>query len=161
MSRHPLRSLRSATVAVGVAGALSVSVPVLLAAFWQSPSTVWPFHHPQPPRNPVAHDCDRYPLAPNPTLRPGECVMITARGFEPQQQVKVGELIRPGVWQVTRADRDGVVSYQLSLPKKAATGKDVITFVGLGAVPNRSAAKGNVTVSVPRFAVFRFTVRAR
>jgi hypothetical protein len=91
---------------------------------------------------------------------PGQCLVVTAHGFAALEQLQVRLLTTSDVTDSAAADRHGIVRYRFVLPSSTPAGPEVLTIVGLGAANPKSgsAAAGNVTVTVPRFAVAHLTV---
>jgi hypothetical protein len=56
------------------------------------------------------------------------------------------------------ADDRGIATFKLTIARTAKPGPDVLTFNGLGRTNASRAVSGNVTVTVPRHAVYRFTI---
>jgi hypothetical protein len=106
----------------------------------------------------VIRTCDggRTPTA----VRPGDCLSIAASGFEPKEAVEARLLSLPTRFTRSTADKVGSVTWRYTVAK-GMSGKEVVTFVGQGAAHQRGATSGNVAVTVPRFAVARYTVSGR
>ena len=82
------------------------------------------------------------------------CLIVTADGFAPAETVRIRQLSRPGWQRVLKSDRAGRLVVRVTRIDSRA---DVITFVGMG--ETHPAAGGNVSVSVPRIAVYRISPR--
>ncbi|MDQ2839010.1 MAG: hypothetical protein M3Y42_16420 [Actinomycetota bacterium] len=153
MAVSSLRSLRSGALAVLAAGTLALLVPAAMAmqSEWQVKPT------PAGRSRPVLQDCNHRPVQGS-IVHPGECVVVLAPGFAAAEQVRARLLSTGAHSSLTRADASGVVHYQLQIPRETATAFDVLTFVGLGA-GNPATITGNVSVTVPRYAVLRYQIR--
>ncbi|HEY2042539.1 MAG TPA: hypothetical protein VGH11_07670 [Jatrophihabitans sp.] len=91
----------------------------------------------------------------------GRCIDITAWGFAAGERVLLREYLQPKWQRILRADQHGVVTVRFeSRPQAAASQQDVLTFVGLGAPSGSSATRGNVSIQVPRIAIYRFVPRS-
>jgi hypothetical protein len=87
---------------------------------------------------------------------PGDCLVVTADGFQPAEVVRARLLSNPDHRVTLVADGTGTARW-LYIVAATAQGKDVATFVGQGA-PHDGAASGNVVVTVPRIGILRYTV---
>lgn len=150
MPGESARSLRKGALAVGVLGALSLSVP---ASLWLSPKGVFPTLHP------VGHtvqarllDGGGRVLASPARLRPGSVTEIVVTGFDPDEPI----LLRSSAgasptFPGGRADQHGVFRYRLTVPA-SMSGAHSLTVIGgfdqTGPQPD----------SLARTAVFRFVV---
>lgn len=153
MAVSSIRSLRSGALAVLGAGALAMLVPAVMVM--QSALQVKPA--PAGPARPVLQDCNHHPVQGS-VVHPGECIVVLAPGFAAAEQVRTRLLSTAAHSSVTRADALGVVHYRLQIPQETATAFEVVTFVGLGG-GNPVSITGNVSVTVPRYAVLRYQIR--
>lgn len=91
-------------------------------------------------------------------IRPGDCLVVTARGFVPGEVV-LARLLSDASRRVSlRADRSGAVAWRYRVGA-GMHGRDVATFVGQGNAAQPATDTGTVMVTVPRIAVVRYTVR--
>ncbi|MCW2523368.1 MAG: hypothetical protein JWO63_1703 [Frankiales bacterium] len=175
MSPVRLRPLCSAALLVGALGVLALTAPAALASL--RPAA--PSDTASAPPPPTAQRCDGHRLK-GASVPAGTCVIVSAEGFRPGEAVTARLLSSATRTVQVRADRTGTVRYQFqasnpseeskpSMSSKASkapkSAPDVLTLVesveSSAASPGpRLAASGNVTVTVPRFAIYRFTVTA-
>jgi hypothetical protein len=103
-------------------------------------------------------------LGDNPLLRPGEAVVVTARGFAPGARVDVRS---PELAMVSElnADQTGAAALRFALPSGLPHGKHQILFAGAPRASspassttagNAVGGAGNVVVTVPLVEQFRF-----
>jgi hypothetical protein len=93
------------------------------------------------------------------------CLIVSAEGFRPGEAVTARLLSSADRTAQLRADRTGTVHYRFHALNAKRTPKisDVLTLVESAAVrPAKDpvAVSRNVAVTVPRFAIYRFSVRA-
>lgn len=90
----------------------------------------------------------------------GDCLVISASGFTDGAIVRARLLSRPNQPTLIRADDRGMIRYRYPSVRSAPAGSDVLTLVEADR-PAGPAESGNVVVTVPRFAVWRFRVELR
>ncbi|MGI8667451.1 MAG: hypothetical protein ACR2N4_15725 [Jatrophihabitans sp.] len=155
MPRSSLRSLRSAAIAVGVTGVLSISIPLALLF------NIGGLSRSVAASSPVLASrllsCGSEHALGRQVLRPEQCVLVQLVGFGQREQVRVRELNRPGWSQLVQADRVGQLSYRFQLDAGAKMGPDVLIFVGMNGGSTHDSAS---TSAVPRVGFCRFTVIA-
>ena len=103
-------------------------------------------------------------LGENPLLKPGEAVVVTARGFAPGARVDVRSPELATVSELS-ADQTGAAELRFALPSSLPHGKHQILFAGAprASSPASSTTAGNaggdaanVVVTVPLVEQFRF-----
>jgi hypothetical protein len=153
VTRTPLHSLRSAAFAVAATGGLALSVPAVLAAH----QTAFAGHGALSPAMPTTSDCQGHRLHTD-AVRPGQCVLVAAPGFAPREAVRVRRLTSANTTIQVAADDQGIATFKLTIARSAKPGPDVLTFNGLGQTNASRVGSANVTVTVPRHAVYRFII---
>jgi hypothetical protein len=147
--------LRFAALAVVVTGAGVCSIPAVFAS--SSTSTVAVADHDKL----NLFDCSHHKLSAA-VVHPGECVVVVATGFASREPITVRQLSTRERSTAARANDGGVLSYRLTVAKIASMGPDVLTMVGLGGASRSTGIgltpTGNLTATVPRFAVLHFKV---
>jgi len=93
-------------------------------------------------------------------VRPGQCLAISATGFDPAETVLARLLSSPSRVAKFVADDAGQLTWRFTVAPNVS-GKDVATFVGRGAPHRDGTPAGNVRVTVPRFAVAKYTVKPK
>lgn len=148
MPRESARSLRAAVIAVGVLGAVSLSVP---AALWMSPEVF-------PALRPVAHslpasafDSDGRQLGSPTRLRPGSSTDLVVTGFSAAEPIQLRHSASAATISGGRADEHGVFRYRFTVP---ATMSGAHSLTVLGSLEQAGRQPG----SQPRAAVFHFVV---
>jgi hypothetical protein len=88
-------------------------------------------------------------LPENPSLHPGERVVVTAEGFARRATIAVG-LVGRAVLGSAAADGGGRVSYRFTVPTTIGAGQHALLFSGrAGSVSRLPAPVGTVRVTVP------------
>jgi hypothetical protein len=141
-------------VAVGVLGAMSLSVP---ASLWMSSGAVYPV------RQPIGQslqargfDGEGRQLASPARLRPGSSTEVVVTGFSAAEPVMLRQPGSAAAVSGGRADSHGVFRYRLTVPvtvPASMSGAQSLTVLGTTAKASRQAG-GNS----PPAAVFRFVV---
>jgi hypothetical protein len=72
--------------------------------------------------------------------------------------VRVRRLTSANTTTQVAADDRGIATFKLTIARTAKPGPDVLTFNGLGQTNASRVGSGNVTVTVPRHAAYRFTI---
>lgn len=155
MAGSSLRSLRPAAVAVGVTGALSIAMPLVLM------TGLVGFRGPLRSESdllisPVVRSCAGEALAKPVILHPGDCAVVLVAGFAARQPVTVHDQNLPGPNKVVRADPAGGLSYRLVLGSERKPGRDVLSFVG----QSQPVAGRTEDTAASRVSVCSFTVTA-
>lgn len=160
MPRSSPRSLRSAAIAVGVTGALSILIPVGLVPGTGSlaPSALV---RQQPTVNAALLSCDSGQPITRLVLAAGQCALVQAAGFDRDEPVQVRELDQPGWSQQLRAGPTGRLSYRFQSDRRAKSGPDLLTFIGQPATTGAPAAGTEVAASLPQIALCRFAIAGR
>jgi hypothetical protein len=151
MSGESARSLRTAVLAVGALGALSLSVPLSL---WLSPSGLFPVLHPVGRTVQASLFDEAGRLLDSPArLRPGSRTEMVVTGFDPNEPILLRSSESTAPVSAGRADQHGVFRYHLTVPA-SMSGAHSLTVIG---GPSQA---GRQPDSVPWTAVFRFVVSA-
>lgn len=142
------RSLRSATKALGLTGALVVLIPLglLLGKNGLVPVSV---NRAAPIPTPHLVTCDSGRTVRSHQLSRGQCVKVVGAGFEPDELIEVSDSRDPSWQTYLRADGAGRFALRRVVPATAAAGPEVLSFVGL-ARPGSDA--------VPRVAYCRLSI---
>lgn len=151
MSGESARSLRKAVIAVGMLGALSLSVPALL---WLAPGPLFQVLQPvgQPVQARVVDEGGR--LLDDPArLRPGSSTELVVTGFDPGQSVLLRSSESTAAFSAGRADQGGVFRYRLKVPA-SMSGAHSLTVIG-----EQDQTGGQPRGSAPK-AVFRYVISA-
>lgn len=158
MARTSLRSLRSAALAVGATGVLSVSIPLALllgtgtieptAAVLQSSSLL----------STRMVTCGTEQPVPTEVVRAGQCLLVEVSGFASSETIWVRRLDDRTFADVVQADKAGRMIYHYQVPVEAHPGSQVLSFIG-HSVPNPNPAiNHSVKPSVPQVAFCRLSI---
>jgi hypothetical protein len=90
-------------------------------------------------------------------VRPGQCLAISATGFDPKEPVSARLLSSASHVATLVADDAGRLTWRITVAPIVG-GHEVATFVGQGRSHGQASAPGNVTATVPRFAIARYRV---
>lgn len=158
MARSSLRSLRSAALAVGATGVLSISIPLALLLGTGTIESTAAVLQPSSLLQTRLFSCGTEQLVPTETVRAGQCVLVQASGFGVREMVRVRRLDDGSFSDVVQADADGRMTYRYQLPRNARPGAQVLSFVGQS-VPNPDPAiSGFVKPSVSQVAFCRLSI---
>jgi hypothetical protein len=120
-------------------------------------------HRPLPIRATAVHG--GHELAGDPLLLPGAEVSVTARGFDPGEQVAVRRDTIPEQSMDLVADDSGSARFSFTVSRRGPA-SDVISFQGQAESPRGTidatsdglSSGGNLTLHVPHFSIFPFRV---
>jgi hypothetical protein len=93
-------------------------------------------------------------------VRPGQCLDISAYGFEPKEPVSAWLVSSASRVTSLVADHGGRLTWRVTVAPIVG-GHEVAAFVGQGRAHGQPGAPGNVTVTVPRIAIARYTVKPK
>jgi len=158
VARSSLRSLRSAALAVGATGVLSIAIPLALllgtgtiestAAVLQSSSLL----------QTRLVNCGTEQPVPTEAVRVGQCLLVQASGFADNEMIWVRRLGDSKFADVVQADGAGRMIYHYQVPRDAQPGAQVLSFVGQS-VPNPNpAVNGFVKPSLAQVAFCRLSI---
>jgi hypothetical protein len=153
-----LRSLRSAALAVGATGVLSISIPLALLLGTGTIESTAAVLQPSSLLQTRMVTCGVEQVVPNDLVRAGQCVLVEASGFAGRELVRVRRLGDASFSDVVQADADGRLTYRYQLPRTARPGAQVLSFVGQS-VPNPDpAVSGFVAPSIAQVAFCRLSI---
>jgi len=93
-------------------------------------------------------------------VRPGQCLAISATGFDPREAVSARLLSSASRVTMLVADDAGRLTWRITVAPIVG-GHEAATFVGQGPPHGHASEPGNVTATVPRIAIARYTVKPK
>jgi hypothetical protein len=157
--RSSLRSLRSAALAVGATGIVSISIPLALllgTGTFRSTAVL----QPSSVLDTRLVTCGAEQPVRSGVVRAGQCVLVQAGGFTAREMVRVHRLGDSAWSDVVQADASGRMIYRYQLPRTAPTGTLVLSFVGQSVPSAQQPVGGFVAPPVPQVAFCRLSVTA-
>jgi hypothetical protein len=157
VARSSLRSLRSAALAVGATGVLSISIPLALllgTGTFESTAVL----QPSSVLETRMVTCGAEQPIRSQVVRAGQCVLVQASGFTGREMVRVHRLGDTGWSDVVQADATGRMTYRYQLPRTARTGPEVLSFVGQSVPSTSQSVSGFVDPETPQVAFCRLSV---
>jgi hypothetical protein len=153
---HSLRASASVTIVTGIVTLTGVGIAFVCLPAQSGAEGTEPHSNGQI-RTTLATCAGKHAPA---VVRPGQCLAISATGFDPREPVSARLLSSASRIATLVADDAGRLTWRFTVARNVS-GYDVATFVGQGSPHPDGKPAGNVMVTVPRFAVARYTVKPK
>ena len=158
MARSSLRSLRSAALAVGATGVLSISIPLALLLGTGTIASTALVMQPSSLLQTRIITCGTEQPVLSEVVRAGQCLLVQTTGFASWEVVGVRRLGDDKFSDVVQADASGRLSYHYQVPPDAHPGAQVLSFVGQSVPSPNPTIAGFVKPSIAQVAFCRLSI---